>query len=305
MREIFKRIPLKMLRQPASVFLLLASMILPLGSIAYATLPPDFDRSDELYQLGLLDVTKAPYSADPTGQADSTVAIQRAVNDARDNWLVCFFPEGTYRISDTISCEQQVEKLERPRATDGRTQHYWDRPHRIVLFGSGKGKRPVIKLAEDAKGFGDPRRPKFAIKVWAQTRNDAPGKEEPVRGEEQPNIAFNHYFKGKDCRHLRIFYFKVEAGTLNRGGDANTPSAIESCQDVRIHCMVGNVRKLQDRPMLSIVESEDVVVSQLKAFQPSSFPHLIETHGPERNVIPSTTTCALFVRHKGGTHEAD
>jgi hypothetical protein len=104
---------------------------------------------------------------------------------------------------------------------------------------------------------------------------------------------------------LRIFYFKVEAGTLNRGGDANTPSAIESCQDVRIHCMVGNVRKLEDRPMLSIVDSDDVVVSQLKAFQPSSFPHLIETYGLERNVIPSTTTCALFVRHKGGTHGAN
>jgi len=690
--------PVKILWTLAPVFLyLLVSMIMPLGSVAYATLPPEFDRGDELYQLGLLDVTKAPYLADPTGQVDSTTAIQRAVNDARDNWLVCFFPGGTYRISDTISCEQQVEKLERPRATDSRTQHYWDRPHRIVLFGSGKGKRPVIKLAEEAKGFDDPRRPKFAIKIWAQTRHDVPGKQEPVWGEEQPNIAFNHYFKGididirghtgaiglrfsgsqgsslldctvladgafagfsdcpgqgggtynietiggrygitldavsrfplltgcrfvdqtvacvgyhtstqvptllvgcqlapasdaaiemdqhgsyagvnlvdclvstqaggvviktkrtenvhlencylkgaarvatsgsrlaptengfridryssrtprgihlidgatstgtieqydsvtevadfktlrarhyrpvpcvdapdvinvrkfgargdgetddtdafrkaiaagdmvfiprgtfllsgdlrlnadthlfgltsthsnlgtrlsrsdrrnmqdaafsivtvddsnaapglshlavngdvdwrsgqgtmmlagrfprsvsghgggrfygvrgigrqnvmrglrnpislyafniervgtnpqslfRDCRHLRIFYFKVEAGTLNRGGDANTPSAIEFCQDVRIHCMVGNVRKLEDRPMLSIVESEDVVVSQLRAFQPSSFPHLTETYGPERNVIRSTTTCALFVRHNGGTHEAN
>jgi hypothetical protein len=107
----------------------------------------------------------------------------------------------------------------------------------------------------------------------------------------------------RDCRHLRIFYFKVEAGTLNRGGDANTPSAIESCQDVRIHCMVGNVRKLEDRPMLSIVDSDDVVVSQLRAFQPSSFPHLIESRGSERNIIPSTKTCSLFVRHKGGNHE--
>ena len=107
----------------------------------------------------------------------------------------------------------------------------------------------------------------------------------------------------RDCRHLRIFYFKVEAGTLNRGGDANTPSAVESCQDVRVHCMVGNVRKLEDRPMLSIVDSDDVVVSQLRAFQPSSFPHLIESRGSERNIIPSTKTCALFVRHKGGNHE--
>jgi hypothetical protein len=679
-----------MLRTTAPVILgLLAPIAMLFGDIAHAELPPEFDRSDKLYQLGLLDVTKAPYAADPTGRTDSTTAIQRAVNDARDNWLVCFFPEGTYLISDTISCEQQVEKLDRPRATDGRTQHYWDRPHRVVLFGSGKGKRPVIKLAEEAKGFDDPRRPKFAIKIWAQTRHDAPGKQEPAWGEEQPNIAFNHYLKGinidirghagaiglrfsgsqgsslldckvladgafagfsdcpgqgggtynietiggrygitldavsrfplltgcrfvdqtvacvgyhtstqvptllvgcqlapasgaaiemdqrgsyaginlvdclvstrtggvvaktkraenihlencyvhgaasvatggsglpsgenwtrieryssstprgihlidgvtstsiierydgvtdapdfetlcarhyrpvpcvdapdvinvkmfgargdgqtddteafrkaiaasdkvfipsgtfllsgelrlnanthlfgltsthsnlgarpsrserrnvqdapfsiatvddpnaapglshlsvngdvdwrsgqgtmmlagrfprsvsghgggrfygvrgigrqnviqglrnpislyafnvervgtnpqslfRDCRHLRIFYFKVEAGTLNRGGDANTPSAIEYCQDVRIHCMVGNVRKLQDRPMLSIVDSDDVVVSQLSAFQPGDFPHLIESHGSERRIIPSTKTCALFGRH--------
>ena len=101
---------------------LLAPIIMLSGDFAYAELPPEFDRSDELYQLGLLDVTRAPYSADPTGEVDSTAAIQRAVNDARDNWLVCFFPEGTYLISDTISCEQEVAKLNQPRHVDGGTQ---------------------------------------------------------------------------------------------------------------------------------------------------------------------------------------
>ena len=136
------------------------------------------------------------------------------------------------------------------------------------------------------------------------------GRQNVMQGLRQPIslYAFNIERVGtnpqslfKDCRHLRIFYFKVEAGTLNRGGDANTPSAIESCQDVRIHCMYGNVRKLQDRPMLSIVNSDDVVVSQLSAFRSSSFPHLIESYGSERNIVPSTKTCALFVRHKEGT----
>ncbi|WP_413432901.1 glycosyl hydrolase family 28-related protein [Crateriforma spongiae] len=664
-----------------------AALTILMLNFAYGELPHGFDRSDPAYKLGLLDVTKFPYTADPTGEQDSTDAIQRAINDARDNWLVCYFPEGTYLISDTISCEQQVEKLDRPRTSDGRTQHYWDRPHRIILFGSGKGERPVIKLAESAKGFDDPNQPKHAIKIWAQTRHDAPGIQEPNWGEEQPNIAFNHYFKGididirghsgaiglrfsgaqgsslldctvhaegafagfsdcpgqgggtynietiggrygitidsisrfpllvgcrfvkqsvasigyhtstqvptllvgcqlapdspmavdltrrssyagvnlvdcrittnaggfvvkanktenvhlkncfvrgakavttdgsefpssewtqvkqfsstnrrgvhlingtmstdpvqryesiadapagealcakhyravpyldqdgvvnvkdfgakgdgmtddteafrkaiaagnhvfvprgtfllsgeihlrerthlfgltsthtnlghrlaraerqqqpaadfsiitpdqadaspglshlgihgnvdwrsgkgtmmlagrfpqsisgngggrfygirgigrqniieglrnpvslyalniervgknpqslfKDCRHLRVYYFKVEAGTLNRGGDANTPSRIESCQDFRIHCMYGNVRKLQDRPMLEVVNSGDVVVSQLKAFQPSTFPHLVVTHDSERITVPSTKTVALLVR---------
>jgi hypothetical protein len=104
----------------------------------------------------------------------------------------------------------------------------------------------------------------------------------------------------RNCDHLRIFYFKVEAGTLNRGGDANTPSRIESCRDVRVHCMYGNVRKLKDRPMLDLVDCDDIVVSQLKAFQPSTFPHLMETWSSEKNSVPSTKTIALFVRDDDG-----
>ena len=163
-----------------------------------AEFPAGVDTGDRLVQLGLLDVTKAPYRADPTGVRDSTQAIQRAVNDARDHALVCFFPEGTYLISDTISCEQQVRKLDRPRNTDGRTQHYWDLSHRNVIFGSGKGQRPVLKLSQDAEGFDDPDHPKFAVWIWAQTRDDAPRKQEPEWGKEQPNINFSHYFKGID-----------------------------------------------------------------------------------------------------------
>jgi hypothetical protein len=161
-------------------------------------LPQGTNAQDPLLQLGLLDITKAPYLADPSGHTDATRAIQRAVNDARDHDLVCFVPEGTYLISDTISCEQQVRKLDKPRHTDGLTQHYWDLPHRIVLFGSAKGKRPVFKLAPDAKGFDDPAKPKMLVWIWAQTRHDAPGKQEPVWGKEQSNISFNHYFRGID-----------------------------------------------------------------------------------------------------------
>jgi hypothetical protein len=183
---------------PLATLGLLATIAMLSGNPVCAELPREFDRNDKLYQLGLLDVTKAPYSADPTGKADSTAAIQRAVNDARDNWLVCFFPEGTYLISDTISCEQEVAKLDRPRHVDGGTQHYWPVHRPIVLMGSTKGKRPVLKLSPDAEGFGNPKKPKVAVYIWAQTWSDAPGKEEPTWGEEQPNISFNHIFKGID-----------------------------------------------------------------------------------------------------------
>lgn len=172
---------------------------LALGAFALIATPiPGAEPSDGLLRLGLLDVTGEPYAADPTGSTDATKAIQRAVNDARDKRLVCFFPEGTYLISDTLSCEQQVKKLDRPRQTDGRTQHYWDVPQNIVMFGSTKGKRPVLKLSQDAKGFDDPAKPKIAIWIWAQTRDDAPGKQEPEWGKEQPNISFGHFFRGID-----------------------------------------------------------------------------------------------------------
>jgi hypothetical protein len=154
---------------------------------------------DALLATGCLDVTQAPYAADPTGKADATAAIQRAANDARDRQLACYFPPGTYLISDTISCEQPVHKLDKPRFTDGMRQTYWDIPNRtFVLLGSTSGRRPVLKLAPGARGFDDPAQPKPLVYIWAQTRNDAPGKEEPEWGKEQPNISFGHTFKGID-----------------------------------------------------------------------------------------------------------
>ncbi|MGE0758170.1 MAG: hypothetical protein AB7O38_14170, partial [Pirellulaceae bacterium] len=67
-------------------------------------------------------------------------------------------------------------------------------------------------------------------------------------------------------------------------------------RDVRIYCMYGNVRQLGERPMLEVVNSDQILVTQLKAFAPSRFPHLIETRGADQSVVPSTAACALFLR---------
>lgn len=148
--------------------------------------------------LGLLDVTRAPYAADPTGVRDSTTAIQDAVNDARDRQLVCFFPSGTYLISEMISCEVRVEKQERPRFTEYTRMSYWPKRESHYLLGSTRGPRPVLKLAPNAAGFDDPTRPKCAVKIWAQTWGDFPGQGEPIFGWEQPNISFGNVFRGID-----------------------------------------------------------------------------------------------------------
>ncbi|MBN2316869.1 MAG: hypothetical protein JXM79_23270, partial [Sedimentisphaerales bacterium] len=102
----------------------------------------------------------------------------------------------------------------------------------------------------------------------------------------------------ENCSHLRVYYFKVEAGTIDRpnAGDGNTPCRISDSQDIRIYCMYGNVKKLGDRSMLDVVNSNEIVVSQLKAFRPGSFPHLTETRGETQSEIPSEKICALFVR---------
>jgi len=111
-------------------------------------------------------------------------------------------------------------------------------------------------------------------------------------------VTVNPQSEIKDCSHIRAYYFKVEAGTIQRpnAGDGNTPGRISDSQDVRVYCMYGNVRQLGDRPMLEVVNSRDILVTQLKAFSPGGFPHLVEALGEAQSKVPSSSICSLFVR---------
>jgi hypothetical protein len=153
---------------------------------------------ESLKGMGLLDITQAPYLADPKGVSDSTAAIQKAVNDARDKGMVCFFPEGTYLVSDMISAEQKITPRDTPYTNLVGTRHFDAILKPMILMGSTRGKRPLIKLSKEAKGFDDPANPKKVIWIWAQGWFDAPGKVEPAWGEEQGNINFNHFFMNID-----------------------------------------------------------------------------------------------------------
>lgn len=55
-------------------------------------------RADE----GIIDVSAPPFSADATGVSDATVAIQAAVDYAREHYSAVYFPSGRYLVSDTI-----------------------------------------------------------------------------------------------------------------------------------------------------------------------------------------------------------
>lgn len=131
-----------------------------------------------------------------------------------------------------------------------------------------------------------------------------------VKGIQQPLAfyALNVERKGTNpqseitnCSHVRVYYFKVEAGTISRAdaGDGNTPCRLSGSTDIRVYCMYGVVRKLGERPMLEVVDSREVAVSQLKTLSPGSYPHLIETSGSDRIAIPSSKIVGFFVREAG------
>ena len=153
------------------------------------SLPEDVEAADPLLGLGYLDVTKAPYHADPTGAHDATAAINRAVVDARDHQLITFFPAGTYLISDTILCMKPGQRRGAVSARD----------ISCVLVGSRRGARPVLKLAPRAAGFDNPQQPKPLVLMWAvPQKKDSQRRGSTDPNHEQPNINFNQVFQGID-----------------------------------------------------------------------------------------------------------
>src|ERR1700759_5583104 len=68
---------------------------------------------------GVLDVTLYDgwegNAVDPTGVKDSTKALQKAIDDARDFEFVALFPAGTYKISDTLNCMKRTQWNEKQK----------------------------------------------------------------------------------------------------------------------------------------------------------------------------------------------
>ena len=138
----------------------------------------------ELAAAGILDVTKAPYKADPTGKSDSTRALQQAMKDARDARLVTYLPGGTYKVSDTLTCIQGIV-----RGTSFR--------YPCVIGGPSEGGRAKLVLTDAAPGFGDADHPKPVIHFWARSRQGYPNSSRPPT-EPQPNISFDQTITNLD-----------------------------------------------------------------------------------------------------------
>lgn len=56
----------------------------------------------EIAKWGFIDITAAPFKADPSGKRDATSAIQAAIDLAVEAQMVVFFPPGVYTVSDSI-----------------------------------------------------------------------------------------------------------------------------------------------------------------------------------------------------------
>ncbi len=177
---------------------------------------PDAGRTE----WGFVDVTAAPWSADPTGARDSTRAIQQAINVARDSQRVCFFPPGRYLVSDTLRCEQF-----RPMRDEGRRRGTREYP--CVLVGSRQGNgRPTIVLAANSPGFGDPEHRKYVVHFFSMGM----GTETPI-DQLQPNISMNQMLTG----------INIELGHGNAGAVAIRHRAAQGSgvQDCRIDATYG------------------------------------------------------------------
>lgn len=183
-------------------------------------------------EIGLVDVTKAPFGADPTGDKDSTEALQAAIRFARDHQMVCFFPPGDYLASDTLECVQQLYRRSNGRVFGG------NRFPNLLVGSRADSRRPRIILAPRSPGFDDPSRPKIFVHFWARGYFNPTTADRVSDGlspeVEQPNISMNQMLVNLD---LQIG--EGNPGAIAIRHQAAEGSAIEDCTIDATHGLTG------------------------------------------------------------------
>jgi hypothetical protein len=203
----------------------------PFVDLLNLTVPAELENQ-RLAALGYVDVTKKPIGADPSGQADSTRAIQAAVTFARDHQMACFFPSGTYLLSDTLTCVQQLHQRANGRVFGGNRF-----PN--ILVGSRAGtQRPRLVLVPKAAGFGDSAKPKIFVHFWSRGYQNPTTADRVTDGlppeVEQPNIGMNQMLVNLD-----IVIGEGNPGAIALRHQAAEGSAIEDCTIDATHGLTG------------------------------------------------------------------
>ena len=101
--------------------------------------------------------------------------------------MVCFFPSGTYKISDTLVCRAGIHV----RSHLKRINYFGNMP--CVLMGSTKGKtRPKILLAANSLGFNNPEKLKYLIQhILYNIDNKGNVNTDFEQSKQQFNVIFN------------------------------------------------------------------------------------------------------------------
>ncbi|QDT39123.1 glycosyl hydrolase family 28-related protein [Stratiformator vulcanicus] len=145
--------------------------------------------NQKLAELGYVDVTAAPFAADPTGSRDSTKSLQDAINFARDHQMVCFFPAGDYVISETLSCRHSLAVREQTGDLYGPNLF----PCQLVGSTKDSTRRARLILAANSSGFDKADSRKHVV-YFSNVSNRA---ESPDSGEAN-TVHYNQTFRSID-----------------------------------------------------------------------------------------------------------
>ena len=124
--------------------------------------------TDSLVQLGYFSVTLT--GATPNDSTDDdTDAINHAIRLARDYRYVCFFPQGTYHVTNTLlGAFKSYESPTGPESNRWRN----DRLRPVQLVGDCSGPHPIIRLKDNSPGFvhatPSDTTMKALLHIWAQ-----------------------------------------------------------------------------------------------------------------------------------------
>jgi hypothetical protein len=125
----------------------------------------------------------ATYGAIPDDAQDDTAAIQRAITEHVGTGVSLYFRPGVYDISDSLVCRSRKGKWEAHLTFQGTSQ-----------------EKTILRLADDAKGFGDPKNAKAIILTGSHWNE---GDDETGGG----NKAFQNY----------VFDLAIDTGSRNPG----------------------------------------------------------------------------------------
>jgi hypothetical protein len=146
--------------------------------------------------------------------------------------MACFFPPGTYLLSDTLSCVQQLYRRANGRVFGG------NRFPNLLVGSSAGTQRPRLVLAPRAAGFGDPAKPKIFIHFWSRGYLNPTTADRVTDGlspeVEQPNIGMNQMIVNLD-----IVIGEGNPGAIALRHQAAEGSAIEDCTIDATHGLTG------------------------------------------------------------------